>query len=66
MTSTDDVSEETETKKVVKCGVNLKPNHQEIMPEQMVLKQTVKKEDSNALKKIQFEACNSGNTRKTD
>ena len=42
-----------------------KSYHQEIMPEQMVLKQAVKKEDSNALKKIQLKhACNSGNTRK--
>src|SRR6218665_2726657 len=38
VTSTDEVSEETETKVVMKCGVNLKPNHQEIMPEQIVLK----------------------------
>src|SRR6218665_2495310 len=54
VTSTDDVNEETETKKVMKCGVNLKPNHQEIMPEQIVVKQSVKKEESNALKKIQL------------
>src|SRR6218665_3279967 len=54
VTSTDDVSEVTETKKVMKCGVNLKPNYQEIMPEQIVVKQTVKKEESNALKKIQL------------
>src|SRR6218665_3219548 len=47
VTSTDDVSKETETKKVMKCGVNLKPNHQEIMPEQIVVKQTVKKQESN-------------------
>src|SRR6218665_3256965 len=38
----------------MKCGVNLKPNHQEIMPELIVVKQTVKKKDSNALKKIQM------------
>src|SRR6218665_1699198 len=49
---TDEVSEETETKVVMKGGVNLKPNHQDIMPEQIVVKQTVKKEDSNALKKF--------------
>src|SRR6218665_2027513 len=54
VTPTDDVSEETETKIVMKCGANLKPNHQEIMPEQIVVKQTVKKEESNALKKIQL------------
>src|SRR6218665_999640 len=48
------VSEETKTKIVMKCGVNLKPNHQEIMPEQIVVKQTVKKEESNAWKKIQL------------
>ena len=54
VTSTDEVSEDTETKVVMNCGVNLKPNHQEIMPEQIVLKKAVKKEDSNALKKIQF------------
>src|SRR6218665_3827959 len=54
VTPTYDVSEETETKIVMKCGGNLKPNHQEIMPEQIVVKQTVKKEDSNALKKIQL------------
>ena len=52
VTPTDDVSEETKTKIVMKCGVNLKTNHQEIMPEQIVAKQTVKKEESNALKKI--------------
>jgi len=34
--------------------VNLKPYHQEIMPEQIVLKQVVKKGESNALKKIQL------------
>src|SRR6218665_4175300 len=38
----------------MKCGVNLKPYHQEIMPEQIVLKQVVKKGESNALKKIQL------------
>src|SRR6218665_3213206 len=38
----------------MKCGVNLKTNHQEIMPEQIVVKQTVKKEESNDLKKIQL------------
>src|SRR6218665_707415 len=38
----------------MKCGVNLKPNYQEIMPEQLVVKQTVKKEAGNALKKIQL------------
>src|SRR6218665_6636 len=54
VTPTDEVSEETETKVVMKCGVNLKPNHQEIMPEQIVVKQAVKKEESNALKKIQM------------
>src|SRR6218665_1867670 len=54
VTPTDDVNEETKTKSVMKCGVNLKLNHQEIMPEQIVVKQTVKKEESNALKKIQF------------
>src|SRR6218665_2909409 len=54
VTFTDDVSEETETKKVMKCGVNLKPNQHEIIPEQIVVKQTVKKEESNALKKIQL------------
>src|SRR6218665_3524885 len=48
------VSEETKIKMVMKCGVNLKPNHQEIMPEQIVVKQSVKKEDSNAWKKIQL------------
>src|SRR6218665_2410779 len=51
---TGKTSEETENKKVMKCRVNLKPNHQEIMPEQIVVKQTVKKEESNALKKIQL------------
>src|SRR6218665_3246465 len=50
----DQVSEETKIKVVMKCGVNFKPNYQEIMPEQIVVKQTVKKEDSNALKKIQL------------
>ena len=54
VTPTDDVSEETETKPVMKCGVSSKLNHQEIMPEQIVVKQTVKKEESNALKKIQL------------
>src|SRR6218665_1757287 len=54
VTPTDDVSEETKTKIVMKCGVNLKTNHQEIMPAQIVVKQTVKKEESNALKKIQL------------
>src|SRR6218665_2334962 len=54
VTPTEEVNEETETKVVMKCGVNLKPNCQEIMPEQMILKQVVKKEDSNALKKIQL------------
>src|SRR6218665_402733 len=51
---TEEVSEETETKVVMKCGVNLKPNYQEIMPEQMIFKQAVKKDDNNALKKIQL------------
>src|SRR6218665_2956019 len=51
---TEKMSEETETKVVMKCGVNLKTNHQEIMPEKIVLKQVVKKEESNALKKIQL------------
>src|SRR6218665_3903480 len=48
------VSEETNIKVVMKCGVNLKQNYQEIMPEQIVVKQTVKKDESNALKKIQL------------
>src|SRR6218665_2608943 len=48
------ISEETKTKIVMKCGVNLKQNYQEIMPEQLVVKQTVKKEESNALKKLQL------------
>src|SRR6218665_3494643 len=48
------VSEETKTNIVMKYGVNLKPNYQEIMPEQIVVKQSVKKEDSNAWKKIQL------------
>jgi len=52
--STEEVSEETQTKVVMKCGVNLKPNRQKILPEQMVLKQAVNKEDSNALKKIKL------------
>src|SRR6218665_856494 len=47
-------SEETKTEIVMKCGVNLKPNYQEIMPEQIVVKQSVKKENSNAWKKIQL------------
>src|SRR6218665_412551 len=38
----------------MKCGVNLKPNHQEKMPEQMILKQAIEKDDNNALKKIQL------------
>src|SRR6218665_267031 len=50
VTPTDDVSEEAETKLVMKCGVNLKPNYQEIMPEQIVVKKTIKKEKTNALK----------------
>src|SRR6218665_3183997 len=54
VTPTDDVSEETETKVVMKCGANLKSNHQKIMPEQIVVKQTVKKKESNSLKKIQL------------
>src|SRR6218665_519686 len=54
VTPAEKVSEKTKTKIVMKCGVNLKPNHQEIMPEQLVVKQTVKKEESNALKKIQL------------
>ena len=54
MPTVEEVSEETETKVVMKCGVNLKPNHHEIMPEQIVLKQAVKKEESNALKNIQM------------
>src|SRR6218665_830834 len=48
------VSEETKTNIVMKCGVNLKPNYQEIMPEQIVVKQSVQKEDRNAWKKIQL------------
>src|SRR6218665_2077537 len=50
----EEVDEETKTKKVMKCAVNLKPNHQEIMPEKIVVKQTVKKEENNVLKKIQL------------
>ena len=61
---TDDVSEKTETKVVMKCGVNLKPNHQDIMPEQIVVKQTVKEKES--FEENTIEACNSGNTRKRD
>src|SRR6218665_2563166 len=37
---TGKVNEETKTKLVMKCGVNLKPNHQEIMPEQIVVKRS--------------------------
>src|SRR6218665_1648204 len=50
----EQVNEDTKIKVVMKCGVHLKPNHQEIVPEQIVVKQTVKKEESNALKKIQL------------
>ena len=51
----EEVSEQTEIKVVMKCGVNLKSNYQEIMPEQMILKPAVKQEDSNALTKVQLE-----------
>ena len=50
----EEVNEETEAKMVMQCGVNLKTNHQEITPEQMILKPTVKKENNNALKKVQL------------
>jgi len=51
---TEEVSEETEVKVVIKCEVNLKPSHQEIMPGQMIFKQAIMKDDNNALKKIQL------------
>jgi len=50
----DEVNEETETKVVMKCGVNLSPNYQDIMPDQVIFKQAIKKDDNNALKKIQL------------
>jgi len=68
---TEEVSEETEIKVVMKCGVNLKQSHQEIMPEQMILKQAIRKDNNNALLlsfpllHASIEACSSGNTRKT-
>ena len=54
MKTTGKVNEVTKAKLVMKCGVNLKPNYQEIMREQIVVKQTIKKEESNALKQIQM------------
>jgi len=48
------VSEEAEIKVVMKCGVNLKPIYQKIMPEHMILKLAIKKDDNNAFKKIQL------------
>src|SRR6218665_4076096 len=50
----EEVDEETETKTVMKCGMNVKTNHHKIMPEQMILKPAVKQGDNNALKKIQL------------
>src|SRR6218665_911072 len=38
----------------MKFGLNLKLNYQEIMPEQMIFKQPIKKDENNALKKIQL------------
>src|SRR6218665_3417468 len=52
--TTGKVNEVTKAKLVMKCGVNLKPNYQKIMREQIVVKQTIKKEESNALKQIQM------------
>jgi len=49
---TEEVNEETEVKVVMQCEVNLTPSHQE--PEQMILKQSIMKDDNNALKKIQL------------
>ena len=54
MIPTEEVSEETQIKVVMKCGVNYKPNHQEIRPEQMILKQEIRKDDNNTLKRIQL------------
>src|SRR6218665_2654428 len=51
----EEVDEETETKTVMKCGMNVKTNHHKIMPEQMILKPAVKQGDNNALKKVQLE-----------
>src|SRR6218665_2393167 len=51
----EEVDEETETKTVMKCGMNVKTNHHKIMPEQMILKSAVKQGDNNALKKVQLE-----------
>ena len=62
---TEEVSEVTETKVVMKCEVNLKPNHQEIMPEQIVVKQSQERGEQ-CFEENTIEACNSGNTRKRD
>src|SRR6218665_1084839 len=51
----EEVDEETETKTVMKCGMNVKTNRHKIMPEQMILKPAVKQGDNNALKKVQLE-----------
>src|SRR6218665_2527706 len=51
----EEMDEETETKTVIKCGMNVKANHHKIMPEQMIWKQAVKQGDNNALKKVQLE-----------
>src|SRR6218665_1144525 len=51
----EEVDEETETKTVMKCGMNVKTNHHKIMPEQMILKPAVKQGDNNAVKKVQLE-----------
>ena len=51
----EEMDEETETKTVMKCGMNVKTNHHKIMPEQMILKPAVKQGDNNALKKVQLE-----------
>src|SRR6218665_3731451 len=51
----EEVDEETETKTVMKYGMNEKTNHHKIMPEQMILKPAVKQGDNNALKKVQLE-----------
>src|SRR6218665_2240173 len=43
----EEVDEETKTKTVMKCGMNVKTNHHKIMPEQMILKPAVKQGDNN-------------------
>src|SRR6218665_3499925 len=50
----EEVDEETETKTVMKYGMNVKTNHHQIMPEQMILKPAVKPGDKNSFKKNKF------------